>query len=228
MRIHYIQHVPFEELGYFKVLIEKQGFKLSVTKVFEDTSFPDMDKFDALIIMGAPMSVYDLELYPWLVQEKIFIKEAIDNNKKILGICLGAQLIAEALNALVFPNPVKEIGWFPVEFSKTFINYIDEANYNHYVFHWHGETFDLPTGAFRIASSQHCENQGFMFGENILALQFHVEMMKNNISSIIDNCSDEIQLSPTIQTEEEILNNESYFHNIHNLTQKIFSRFFAC
>ncbi len=228
MRIHYIQHVPFEELGFLKVLIEKQDFKLSVTKVFENVSFPAMDQFDALIIMGGPMSVHDSDLYSWLIKEKIFIKEAINHNKKILGICLGAQLIAEVLGASVFPNSVKEIGWFSVDFSKTFINYINEEKQNHHVFHWHYETFNLPTGAFPIASSQYCENQGFMLGENILALQFHIEMMRDNVFSIVKHCKDEIKDSATIQTEDEILNNESYFNNIHYLTQKIFCRFFAC
>jgi GMP synthase-like glutamine amidotransferase len=112
MRLHWLQHVPFEGLGYIKDWAEEQGFDITCTRLYEGEELPKMDEFDWLIVMGGPMGIFDYNDHPWLTDEKEFIELAIDEEKTVIGICLGAQLIATALGAEVKNNPVKEIGWY--------------------------------------------------------------------------------------------------------------------
>ena len=115
MHIHFIQHMPFEHPATIADWVEEKKYTGTYTKVFEDCTFPSTGSFDMLVIMGGIMGVYEESQYSWMYQEKLFIKKAIEANKKVLGICLGAQFIAEALGAKVFPHTEKEIGWFPVD-----------------------------------------------------------------------------------------------------------------
>lgn len=115
MRAHYLQHVPFEGLGSIEAWLHEAGYSIGVTRLFEGDAFPDPDDLDLLIVMGGPMSVNDEHRYPWLIQEKAFIRAAIDAGVAVLGVCLGAQLIASAHGAPVYPNHAAEIGWFPIE-----------------------------------------------------------------------------------------------------------------
>ncbi len=160
MRIHYLQHKPYESLGCIEEWISKSRHSLSATKFYEDTSLPKFSDFDFLIIMGGPMGVYDEDKYPWLKDEKKFIKESINDNKIVLGICLGSQLIADSLGSKVYKNKFKEIGWFPVKIKNEhkFFNSLPEEIITA---HWHGDTFDLPDGAVHIAESSACKNQAF-------------------------------------------------------------------
>ena len=114
MRAHYLQHVPFENLGCIEDWLESQEFQITSTQFYEDAVLPKPEDIDFLIIMGGPMSVNDEAQYPWLVQEKAFIQSFIKTQKPILGICLGAQLTASALGSSVYSNQMKEIGWFPI------------------------------------------------------------------------------------------------------------------
>ncbi len=114
MRAHYLQHVPFEGVGSIEPWLKINGYEITNTRLFEETDFPSLKDIDLLVIMGGPMSVSDEGKYPWLVHEKKFIYEAIKSDKAVLGICLGAQLIANVMGARVYQNPLKEIGWFPV------------------------------------------------------------------------------------------------------------------
>jgi GMP synthase-like glutamine amidotransferase len=114
MRAHILQHVPFEGLGSIESWLKKSGFKITSTRFYESAKLPDLKTIDLLVVMGGPMSVNDEDRFPWLVAEKQFIWDAIAKSKPVLGICLGAQLIASALGAGVYPNKVKEIGWFPI------------------------------------------------------------------------------------------------------------------
>lgn len=227
MRIHYLQHVPFEGLGIIEEWISLKRFSLTATKFYENTNFPEIDGFDWLIIMGGPMSVNEEQIYPWLVEEKAFIKRAIESGKTVIGICLGAQLIANVLNAKIYMNYEKEIGWFQV--NKTEIN-----DYNvfsdfpeHFLaFHWHGETFDLPKGSINLASSEACKNQAFLYKENVLGLQFHFEMNRKSISTIVKNCKNELVQSKYIQSDEEILfQNENSIKTSNFLMEKILEYF---
>jgi GMP synthase-like glutamine amidotransferase len=216
MKIHYIQHVEFETPGTIIDWIEKRKHSLSSTLLYKNESFPGLDNFDLLIIMGGPMNIYEYERYPWLSEEKAFIEEAISEGKAVLGICLGAQLIADVLKAEVFRNNYKEIGWFPVstvkqEISETPLleNVPDEFT----AFHWHGDTFSLPIGAKQLFASEACKNQGFIYENRVIGLQFHLEMTSRAIRDVIGNCRDELIEEKYIQSEEEILNKDPLLEN---------------
>ena len=182
MKIHFLQHAHFEDPGFLIDWAGRNNHNYSTTFLYNNETLPGIDEFDLLVIMGGPMNIYEEEKYPWLAEEKDFIKKTIHSNKKLLGICLGSQLIADALGAKVYPNKHKEIGWFPIyknEFSCfNCTRYLEREILS---FHWHGETFDLPEGADRLYSSDATPNQGFAFGENLIALQFHWEVKKENI-----------------------------------------------
>ncbi|MBU0964972.1 MAG: gamma-glutamyl-gamma-aminobutyrate hydrolase family protein, partial [Proteobacteria bacterium] len=156
MRAHYFQHVPFEGLGSIALWLAAAGFEITSTRFFASAELPDLNMIDLLVVMGGPMSVNDEAELPWLVLEKRFIREAIEAGKPVLGICLGAQLIASALGARIYPNPVKEIGWLPIQGISANDSAVFRFPETEKVFHWHGETFDLPAGAIRLAKSEGC------------------------------------------------------------------------
>jgi len=209
MRAHYLQHVPFEGLGSIESWFEANGYELTRTLFFESTDLPDTKAIDFLVIMGGPMSVNDEEKFPWLVSEKQFIREVIDSGKPVLGICLGAQMIASAMGARIFPNPVKEIGWFPIQAVDSIDDSIFSFPPSAMVFHWHGETFDLPPGTIRLAKSEGCENQAFQLGKSVIGLQFHLETTPESAERIVSHCRDELVPSRYVQTAEEILSPSS-------------------
>lgn len=205
MRAHYLQHVIFEGLGSIEAWLQKEGFEITSTKFYESTTLPEVDEFDLLIVMGGPMSVNDEERYPWLRIEKQFIKESISAGKAVLGICLGAQLIANALGESVFPNRRKEIGWFPIHSVESDNKSCFSFPKSIEVFHWHGETFDLPETATLLASSEACKNQAFQLGTSTIGLQFHLETTPESAKAIVDNCSQELLPSIYVQPEGVIL-----------------------
>jgi GMP synthase-like glutamine amidotransferase len=213
MKIHCIQHVEFETLGTIVEWIEGRGHSLSTTHLYKNQSFPNLDNFDLLIIMGGPMNIYEYEKYPWLREEKTFIKEVIDAGKAVLGICLGAQLVADILKAKIFKNKYKEIGWFPVltvkqeKFETPLLEGIPKELI---AFHWHGDTFKLPENAVRIFESEACNNQGFIYKNRVVGLQFHLEMNNRTIGNVIENCRNELIEGIYIQNEEEMLNKDSF------------------
>lgn len=222
MQAHYLQHVPFEGLGSIESWLKSSGYTISCTKLFESAAFPKLEEVDLLIVMGGPMSVNDEEEFPWLVAEKEFIRSAINMGKPVLGICLGAQLIANALGAKVYKNTETEIGWFPVNAvsnrSDSLFSFPESAQ----VFHWHGETFDLPTGATLLASSAGCVNQAFQLGDSVIGLQFHLETTALSATELVNNCRDELIPAKYVQAEEGILSAdaESYL-SINRLMESI-------
>jgi len=175
MRVHSLEHASNEGAGKIRDWAAARGHDFAVTRLDRGEPLPGPDDFDLLVIMGGAMNVYQHRDYPWLVAEKQCIARAIDDNKALLGVCLGAQLIADALGARVVQNPALEIGWFPVRFleqAAPFDGFPKECT----AFHWHGDTFSLPAGAHRVAESDGCPNQAFIHGEKIVGLQFHVEV----------------------------------------------------
>jgi GMP synthase-like glutamine amidotransferase len=223
MNVHYLQHVPFEGLGSIESWVSEKGHNLTSTRLYAGDPLPAPDRFDLLVIMGGPMSIHDEAEYVWLKAEKWFIKQAIDAGKPVLGICLGAQLIAEGLGAEVYPGKEKEIGWFPItltkEFSATELGKCLPETME--VFHWHGETFSLPPGAQRIASSTACNNQGFIVDGRVIGLQFHLETTSLSAQSLIDHSRDELIAGPYIQSESVMLENAERFSKNNRLMQVI-------
>lgn len=207
IRLHYLQHAAFEGPARIQDWAHRKGHVLSGTRVDETQDFPSMQSFDWLVILGGPMNVYEEEKYPWLKEEKAFIKDAIRNKKVVLGVCLGAQLIADALGGHVYKNHHKEIGWYPVfltpkaKKSPVFGKLPESFE----VFHWHGDTFDLPAGCVRMLESEACVNQAFEYETRVFGLQCHFESSSDSIESLVKNCGNELVRGKFIQSQEEIL-----------------------
>ena len=209
-RIHYFQHVPFEGLGSIEDWISLNGHSLTVTKLFEKAEFPEISDIDWLIVMGGPMNVYNEKQFPWLKGEKRFIRRAIDAGKTVLGICLGSQLVSAALGAKVYKNMENEIGWFDIELTPLAQSgnlFFDMGNRIN-VFHWHGDTFDLPESAIHLASSACTKNQAYIYKNKVLALQFHLEPTLDSLMQMIEGGRDELKKGKYIQTEKDILRNK--------------------
>jgi len=175
-RVYAFRHVPFEHPGTIAEALAERRVPCRYVDLYEKPAAPSCEDAAGLIFMGGPMSVND-DL-PYLRQEERIIREAMARRVPVLGVCLGAQLIAKATGSRVYQNPVKEIGWFPVEFTEAasadclFRGMAGSET----VFHWHGETFDLPEGAELLASSGACRHQAFRVGAGVYGLQFHLEV----------------------------------------------------
>jgi GMP synthase (glutamine-hydrolysing) len=202
MHIDVLMHVPHEGPGNIAPWAAERGHHLTEHHLFEGEPPQAAAATDFLVVMGGPMNVYETDQYAWLEPEIELIAETIARGKPVLGICLGSQLIARALGAEVTENAEKEIGWFPVRFTSAFDAWLSdgpavrdrklEALRHQTVFHWHGDTFELPPSSIAIASSDACARQGFLYGENVLALQFHFEMSREGIEAICAAASDEL------------------------------------
>jgi len=196
--------VPFEGIGNIEAWLHDRRAAISCTRLFEEVpSLPTPGDFDLLIAMGGPMSVNDEVQLPWLRDEKRLIAQAVASGKAVLGICLGAQLIASAFGARVFPNAQKEIGWFPV-FAEETADGLFRFPPEFLAFHWHGETFELPAGAVRLAGSAACKNQAFQLGPRALGLQFHLETTPESADAIITHTRDHLAAGPYIQSEANL------------------------
>ena len=225
MRVHYIQHISFEGLGYIETWLRENNHDISSTKTWENDDFPKLEDFDVLIILGGPMGVYDEHLYKWLKKEKGFIFDAIEAGKKIIGICLGAQLIASVLGATVCTNRHKEIGWFPIDINASFSDWLQaEVSSNMRVFHWHGDKFDVPYGATNHAVSEACNHQLFTYEQNIIGIQFHLEATVNTVQQMIENGNNELVNDKYIQDKTEILNTSEYYKKNNMLMAAILSK----
>lgn len=224
-RLHYFQHVGFEGAGIIKPWAEQNDFSVTRTAFFDNEQVPSLEDIDWLVIMGGPMGVYDETKYPWLADEKKFISEAISGGKKVLGICLGAQLIADALGARVYPNRYKEIGWFPVKKCDNGNSVSNVLPDDFHVFHWHSDTFDIPQCAERIILSKACANQAFSFDNGrVVALQFHMEMSAEDIRLLVENCYNGLDRSPYVQKKGEILGQTSYIDNANKLVKLLLQK----
>ena len=227
MHIHYIQHAPFEGLGFIEEWLQHKGHTVSSTQVWESQDFPALDSIDGLILMGGPMSVNDEHQLPWLKPEKQFISDCIAADKKMLGICLGAQLIANCLGALISKNAFTEIGWFDITVETSLGRWMNApAPRKLKVFHWHGETFEIPDNAVLHASSDGCTNQLFTYGENIAALQFHPEMTSIDIATMFEFGEDEIVEGRYIQQVNEITQIPGNYEACHAFLSAILQKLF--
>lgn len=199
-----MKHVDYEGPGCIIDWARKNRATVSFTSFYENQYLPEVDMYDWLVIMGGPMGVFDDEKFPWLSREKEFIGKAIDSNKTIIGICLGAQLLAEVMGAGVYQNKCKEIGWFPVQKIDHSDHLLSHIENDSVVFHWHADTFDLPEGADHLISSNATINQSFVYGRNIVGLQFHLEVTIQNIHQMVSHIKDDFTKNPFVQSREEI------------------------
>jgi GMP synthase-like glutamine amidotransferase len=207
-------HVPFEGPAAIRDWLTSKGITSNKLQCDDDIDWQSLILPDWLVIMGGPMSVNDTDSHPWLKSEIAFIRHAIDAGKKVLGICLGGQLIARALGANVTRNSQKEIGWFPVsattEGSRHPLGKVFSASPS--VLHWHGDTFAIPDGAVHLARSEACGNQAFAWQSNVLALQCHLEMGRKHVERLVESCASELaQGGPFIQPAGTILGADAPF-----------------
>lgn len=227
MRLHYIQHVPFEHPGIILEWAREHNHVLSDTQIYQGYPLPSQEDFDWLIVMGGPMNIYEEDKYPWLKQEKVFISQSIAAGKIVIGICLGAQLIADVLGGKVTANREKEIGWLPVSFAEDLqkIPAFSDFPRQMIVFQWHGDTFsELPPNTRNLAGSEGCRQQAFTHGQNVYAFQFHLEIAESAIRDLLLHCSDEMTTGNYSQTPKAILNNLPYLKQMHRYMKKFLDR----
>ena len=219
LRIHYLQHVPFEGPGFIESWALVRGYGLTTTRLYAGQFLPPIEQLDWLFILGGPMNVYEENRYPWLAREKRFIGEALHGGKVVIGICLGAQLLACVLGAKVTRNPCVEIGWYHVEkaakASQSVLSGFLPDQFP--AFHWHGDTFEVPRGAVHLARSPACENQAFAFGDRVAAFQFHLESTRESVESLVHNCPEDLAKGPFIQSPAEMLTDLDRFRAINGL-----------
>ncbi|TCK05425.1 glutamine amidotransferase-related protein [Phorcysia thermohydrogeniphila] len=190
MKLLAIKNIEIEGLGNFKKSFERRGVEITEINAFNGEEAREED-FDILLILGGPMGVYEEDKYPFLSYEKELIKKFYSSGKKVLGVCLGAQLIASAFGAKVYKGKWgKEIGWdFIYPQDQLEVIYQSEIE----VFHWHGDTFDLPEGAVRMASSVKYRNQAFRIGNQVVGLQFHLEVTQEDVEKWIEAYREELK-----------------------------------
>ena len=206
MHIHILQHVAHEGPAAIASWAADRKFSTSISLAGSEKALPGTDSFDWLIILGGPMNVNDEQFHPWLIAEKKLIRQAMEQKKIVIGICLGAQLIAHIAGAEVRQNTSPEIGFFPVHFYEAAKN---DPVFRFFpkqltTFHWHGNIFELPENAVSMASTEITPCQAFRLNETIFGFQFHPECTINSISSMIEYGKEELNSSKHVQTEPEI------------------------
>ncbi len=213
-----VQNTRIESSGYLGELLEKDGFQITTVNAKHE-KLPSKD-FSLVVILGAPESAND-DL-PYLQAEQQLIKNSVEKNIPVLGICLGSQLIAKTFGAKVYGGPRKEIGFYHDlkinNASPLFKGFKNPFT----VFHWHGDTFDLPKGAIRLASSEHYSNQAFQY-QTAVGLQFHLEVNEDMVNLWLDNTEEKLKEIPYIvpqQIRSDIIENisivKSNMNNFYN------------
>ena len=222
------QHDPFQDLGFFAEVLEKDGANYRVIRLFDgEMREAELKDVGLLIVLGGPMGVDEEETFPFLRWEKRIIRAAIDEAVPVLGISLGAQLIASTLGTQIFHGSVKEIGWSPISITPygqvdSLIGYLPE-HVN--VFQWHGDGFDLPAGAIRLASSAHYSTQAFRLGKTVYGLQFHLEVTPPMIERWIDQRSKELALVPYVVPDKILADTPRYAPTLKYYAEKFLSEF---
>lgn len=202
-----IEQAPFETAASLADWATERGHTVETIAAYDGKPYPKMGAFDGVFIMGGPMNVYQHRDHPWLVAEKAFIQDCLAEQKYLIGACLGAQLLADALGGKVFQNPHREIGWHPVRLAEaaktTGLAAVLPACFT--AFHWHGDTFTLPAGAVHLAESDGCHHQAFLFGRRVLGLQFHLEYTRQSIEDLMRYCPEDLACSGRyVQSAEQI------------------------
>ena len=193
MSVLIIKHVGIEGPGLIEDCLKKERIPYHILNLESGIHLPGLDDFSAIVILGGPMNVYEEDRYPFLREEDLFIKEAIQRGKAVLGICLGAQLVAKALGAKVARAPVKEIGWYDVSLTRVGSRdpLFSSLPRKFSVFQWHEDTFELPPAVKLIATSKPIHHQAFRYAENTYGLQFHLEVTEEMIHEWMKTYKDE-------------------------------------
>jgi GMP synthase-like glutamine amidotransferase len=204
MNIIAFKHFAFDDDHAFRSWANLGGHRLDVKDLSLEIDAKWLDDMDLLVICGGPMSVNEEEKYPWLASEKQFVKQAIQLGKKVLGICFGAQMIAELLGSPVYRNEYKEIGWHSINRTQEEHPWLSGLPEQFMSFQWHGDTFDLPQDTRLLAYSEACKVQAFAYRERVIGLQFHLETTPACMESMFAHWSSELIQAPYIQTAEQI------------------------
>ncbi|HXG50978.1 MAG TPA: gamma-glutamyl-gamma-aminobutyrate hydrolase family protein [candidate division Zixibacteria bacterium] len=222
------QHDPFEDLGVFAEILEKQRARYRVIQLFNgEMPAENWERVRALIVLGGPMSADDEDRFPFLRWEKRIIRAAIDEAVPILGVCLGAQLIANALGTVTYHGRLKEIGWSPIFLTPhgqvdSLLGYLPETAT---VFQWHDDSFELPSGAVRLASSAHYENQAFRLGKSVYGLQFHLEVTPRTVERWVEQRSKDLAAAPYVLREKILADTPSYAPALKYYADRFLSEF---
>lgn len=226
MRMHVLQHVDFEDAAGIADWAAGRGHAVAATRLHAGEPLPELAAFDFLVVMGGPMNIYEHLEHPWLEQEKLFLRRAVDADKAVLGVCLGAQLLSDVLGGTVRQGVYKEIGWLPVRSTPD--------AYAHRLFkgfpaaytplHWHGDIFSIPSGAARLAESEACPHQAFALGSRIVGLQFHLETTAASLERLMANCGHELVDGAYIQTPEQLRAGLANTEQTHRLLATLLER----
>ena len=225
MNFRVLQHAAFEGPGEIAAWAGQHGHSVGVHHLYRGDSLPALDAFDRLVVMGGEMNIYQYRDWPWLRAEQEFIQAALAQGKRVVGICLGAQLIADALGARVFQNAEHELGWLPIAWTDEARAIFPGVPASTTVLHWHGDTFELPAGATRLAASTGCPEQGFLIANKCLGLQFHLEVDPSLVKEFVEG-QGEWPTGPYTQTPEAILSESaSYCDQNRRLLHGMLDRF---
>lgn len=219
MRWHCLQHVGFEGPAHLATWVHTRGHSFSLSEVWTGAPFPHLDEFDGLVVLGGPMNVYEEDRYPWLAWEKEFIGAAVADGKVVVGICLGAQLLAVVLGGAVTENRHVEIGWFPVELTPAAqqATLFRRFPRRFLAFHWHGDRFSIPPRALDVARTEACDAQAFLYEDRVVGLQFHLEATEESIAALIEHCGYEITCARYIQDPPSMQEQTELQRDAHDL-----------
>jgi GMP synthase-like glutamine amidotransferase len=224
MRVHWLQHAEHEGLGCIGPWLASRSARVRHTPLHRGELPPAIDEFDWLIVMGGPMNIYEHQAHPWLIAEKKLIRDACVKNKKVLGICLGAQLLADVLGAKVTTNREQEIGWFDVtlteEGHKSPLLSGSPATFP--AFHWHGDTFSMPKGHASLIKSDACVNQAFALDTRLVGFQFHLEVREVDVRDWL--VTDAPTPARYVQTAAEMLRDPGRFAEQNKLMAQVLER----
>ena len=230
-----MQHVPYEKLGHIEDWLARQGHGLATWQPFDGQPVPRLDTFDVLFIMGGPMNIYSHDENPWLVDAKHFAQQALDAGKPCVGICFGAQLLADRLGGAVTKNPEKEIGWWPVYLTDAGRQAPalagwggDDVGKPFDVFHWHGDTFALPPGVESLIESPACKHQAFTARNGqVLAFQFHPELSPDQLENWLADGEEPPAAKTYVQTPAQMRERPERFGIVNGWLEKTLAQWLS-
>ena len=228
MRLVALTHVDFEGPGHIAAWAKTRGHQLSTLALHGGDALPTTRDFDGLIVMGGPMGAYDDHQYPWMAPEKELLGRVVAAGLPVLGVCLGAQLLAAVLGATVGKSPQRELGFHPVQLAPhgQDVHLTRDFPASFAAFHWHGDAFEIPRHGVHLFQSQGCPSQGFALGEHVLGLQFHLEMTQTGLEALLTRCADELTPGPYVQTASAMRKDaQTHLPALHKLTEALLDRF---